>query len=424
MDLLQAWNLAQRRDAAFAASQANQQAEQEQVPQARAQLLPSIHALGTAELQERHQTSEFSQHRASQRAGWALTLSQSLFDRVAWEQLNQAQLQAQAADVQLAQARQTLMLQVSQAYFDVLAAQDSLQTLRIQAKAIQEQLNAAEQLFELGGSTITDSYEAQSRLDLLKAQTLEAQLQVQLAQDRLYSLTLEPSRSLAPLDRQATPPRPIPDDIETWSQQASTSGLEVARRELIAQALEKQVSAASSQHYPTLALKAQTGSASDQTLYGPQGGGPRSINSSVGLELSIPLYTGGRVSSQVREQSSRLQQARYEFQHARQQAIQQSRQYYTGVQTGLARIQALQAAEKSSQQALEANQLAYEVGVRINIDVLNAQQQLYETQRNLARARYDTLLDGLRLKASTGILSEADLQAINAMLKPTAQNTP
>lgn len=418
LDLLQAWNLTQARAPSYAASQAGRQAEQEQIPQARAELLPQLHAQAGAEQLDRRQTNQFSRHNNNQRTTWSLNLSQSLFDRAAWYTFNQAQLQAQAADVQLALTRQDLMLTLSQAYFDVLTAQDDLHTLHAQREAIDKQLQAAEQMFELGGSTITDTYEAQSRLDLVRAQIIHAENQLRISQDALYSLTQAPSQTLAKLSAQTRLPEPTPNNIQAWAEQASVSNLEVHRRELLAQAHAKQLASTSARHEPTVTLKAQTGSGSDQTLYQQQGG-PRSLNSSIGVELSIPLYTGGRTSSQVREQSSRLQQARYEHQQARLQATQEAQRYYSGLSTGLARIKALEAAERSSKLSVEANQLGYEVGVRINIDVLNAQQQLYQTQRDLAKARYDTLLNGLRLKASTGSLSETDLQAINDMLEAT-----
>lgn len=163
-------------------------------------------------------------------------------------------------------------------------------------------------------------------------------------------------------------------------------------------------------------MQAQTGSASDRGIYYPNGG-PRSLDSTVGLRLSIPIFTGGEISSVAREQTSRLQQARYELEQAKRQAVQSTQQYFSGVTSGLSQVKALKAAEQSSQASLDANQTGYKLGVRINIDVLNAQQQLYETQRSLARARYDTLMNSLKLKASSGILNDQDIVAINQLLK-------
>ena len=387
-DLLQAWNQALAHEPQFGAAQAAHQADQEQVPQSRAQLLPQINAIGTAELQERRQTSKLSNQHSS--------------------------------DIQLTLDRQDLMLRVSQSYFDVLAAQDTLSTLKAQQAAIDEQLRAADQSFQLGGTTITDTYEAKSRLDLTRASVLQAENALQVAQDKLAALTLERPNNLARLREPLRLPAPEPARLQDWLDQSSQSGLNVALADIKARAAEEQLKGTQALHEPTLALKAQTGSGSDQTLFGQAGGGPRSLNSALGLELSIPIFRGGETSSQVREQSSRLQQARYEHQFAIQQSIQQTRQYFSGVTTGLVRVQALEAATKSSQDAVEANKLAYEIGVRVNIDVLNAQQQLYEAQRSLAQARYEVLMNSLRLKASSGTLNENDLRAVNELLQPAS----
>lgn len=210
----------------------------------------------------------------------------------------------------------------------------------------------------------------------------------------------------------------MPAQPEAWTAQASNASLLVLQAQLNEKIAEKQIDVVKSQHYPTLSLQAQTGSSTDRGIYGP-GQGPRSIDSSVGLMLSIPIFTGGEISSEVREKTSRLQQSRYTLEAARRQAVQNALQYFSGVSSGLARISALQAAEKSSLAALEANKTAYQVGVRINIDVLNAQQQLYETQRRLLQTRYQTLMDGLRLKAISGTLSDTDIIALNQLLTKT-----
>src|SRR5690606_13343648 len=143
----------------------------------------------------------------------------------------------------------------------------------------------------------------------------------------------------------------------------------------------------------------------------------RSTSSTIGVQVSIPLYTGGYLSSRVRQSVALEQRTRDDYEHARRSAIQSTQEAFLGVNTGLAQIRALEAAEISSRKALEANQTGYEVGVRINLDVLNAQQQLYATQRDLARARYETLMAGLRLKAAAGLLTEDDIEAINRLLR-------
>lgn len=414
-DLLQIWQMALQRDPVYAANRASRDADQEKVPQARAQLLPYVSADTVAEVDNARRLRGLDNSTSNRRALWALTLVQPIVNIGAWGELERAGYIAKSADVVQAAAYQDLILRVAQAYFDVLAAQDTLRALQAQKEAVQTQLRAAQQGFELGSTTIADTYEAQSRLDLLNANELQAQNILQISQDLLAKIINERPAQLAELAAGTVLPGPTPNRLADWTTQSSHANLAVAQAELAAKIVEKQMDIAKSQHYPTVNLRAQTGSASDNSLYGT-GGGPRSLDSSVGIQLSIPIFTGGEISSVVREQASRLQQARYQLEEAKREAVQSTQRYYSGVTSGLAQINALQAAEKSSLASLKANQTGYEVGVRINIDVLNAQQQLYETQRNLSLIRYITLMHSLRLKASSGILNEQDIIAVNQLL--------
>ena len=414
-DLLDIWQKALQRDPVYAANRAGRNAEQEKVPQARARLLPYITADAVAEVDHRRRLRDLNDSNSNRRAFWALTLVQPIVDIGAWGELKRADYIARSADVAQTAAYQDLVLRVAQAYFDVLAAQDTLRALEAEKNAVQSQLRAAQQGFELGSTTIADTYEAQARLDLLNASEFQARNVLQVSQDRLARIINERPGQLAELAPNTILPGPKPNRLTDWTEQSSQANLTVAQADLAAKIVEKQIDIAKSQHYPTLQLQAQTGSASDNGLYSADGG-PRSLDTTVGLQISIPIFTGGEISSVVREQASRLQQARYQLEDAKRQAIQATQQYFSGVTSGLAQIEALRSAEKSSLASLNANQTGYEIGVRINIDVLNAQQQLYETQRNLAHARYDTLMNSLRLKASSGILTDQDIVAINQLL--------
>ena len=424
-DLADVWQRALQRDPAYAAIQAARQADQEVVPQARAQLLPYLAASAGVEIDNTRRRRDLSDSHTRQRGIWALTLTQPVVDLGAWNALQRAQYMAASADVQQAHGLQNLMLRVAQAYFDVLAAQDTLRALQAQKHAIEAQLEAAQHHFELGSTSVTDMHEAQARLDLVQAAEYEAINALQVSRDILASIIYEQPGDLAELPPGTKLPAPQPDRLDDWVEQGDQANLAVLRAELETRIIEKQLDMARSERYPRLALQAQTGSASDRGIYGTRPDpGPRSLDSTVGLVLSIPLYTGGEISSVVREQTSRLQQVRYEFEAARRNARQATQQHFSGVTSGLARVSALEAAVRSSQAAMEANELAYEVGVRINIDVLNAQQQLYETQRQLSHARYHTLMESLRLKAGSGILTEADLLAVNDLLTASPQNPP
>src|SRR5690606_1696587 len=254
-------------------------------------------------------------------AAWSLALIQPVFDLPAWNNLQRADFEASQADIAHRIAYQDLMLRTAQAYFDVLAVQDSLRALMSEKAAIETQLLAAQQSFELGATTITDAHEAQARLDLVLANEVSLRNELQLAEDALARIIAERPGRLAQLARDATLPSPEPNRLDDWVAQASHAGLTVTNAELQTRIIEKDSDIARGQHAPTVAFVARTGSASDFGMDGYRSG-PRSLDSSVGLQVSIPLYTGGGISSRVREQTSRLQQARALLENARRETIQ------------------------------------------------------------------------------------------------------
>jgi len=420
--LAEVWRAALQRDPVYAAARAQRNAEQERIPQARARLLPQVSAQTSALARDARRAGTLGSSAGGQRNLWALTLTQPLYDRQRWGGLSQAQYQASAADLDRQIALQDLMLRVAEAYFAVLAAQDALRVTQAQIEAAQSQLQAAQRSFELGGTTIADTHETQSRLDLLRANAAQARNALRIRRDQLTRIIREPVLDLTPLPAEVALPRPDPDRISAWETQAGLSSLAVARAELVVRIAQTRIDIARDARTPTLQLQAQTGSDSDRRVAGGVHQGARALDSQISLQLSVPLYSGGGISSQVREQTLRLQQARYELEATKRQAVQMTQQYFSSVVSGLAQVEALSAAEASSRASLQANTLGYQVGVRVNIDVLNAQQQLYETQQNLARARYETVLNGLRLKASSGALYEQDILAVDALLKPPLIN--
>ncbi|MBV8619803.1 MAG: TolC family outer membrane protein [Curvibacter sp.] len=324
------------------------------------------------------------------------------------------------ADAQLALADQDLIVRVSQAYFDVLAAEDNLQTVQAQKKAVEEQLASAKRNFEVGTATITDTREAQARRDLVLSQEIAAgnDLQVKrLFLDQLVGRNGIQPRPLKPgLDLPALPS----DRVDAWVEssrehpnvQLARTALEIARLEVQkAEAGEK----------PTLDLNASYGYARnvDGSSLNPASTlSSRIYQGAVGITLNVPLYAGGALQGRIRETLSLEDKARNDLEGAERGVAQATRSAFFGVVSGLSQVKALEAAELSSQSALEANQLGYQVGVRINIDVLNAQSQLYQTRRDLAQARYNVLVGGLRLRQANGSLREEDLQAVNALLQP------
>ncbi|AZY50410.1 TolC family outer membrane protein [Bordetella avium] len=414
-DLMQVWREALARDPVYAAARAAYRANAEKLPQARAGLLPLVSGSTSGVYNEARSTRGLSYDHSGSRGTWDLSLTQPLFDWARWQRFEQSKLVVADGEVQLQQSLQGLVLRVADAYFGILRAQDALTATEAEKAAVAEQLAAAHRRFELGNATITDTYEAQARYDLVSAEELRLQNEVQNQRDQLAKITGSPPGALAELPHGVSLPAPQPARLSDWSQQAQEASLEVLRAQLQTRIAGSDIEIARSGHYPTLNLRASSGSASDGSLR--NGGAGRPIDNSVGLTLSIPIYSGGGISSQVSEKVQLEQKARQDYENAKRESLRATQQYFNGVLTGLARVRALEAGEISSRNALQANQTGYELGVRINLDVLNAQQQLYATQRDLAQARYQTLLDGLRLKASSGSLNEDDLDAINRLLR-------
>ncbi len=419
IDLWQAWEFAQNSDPQYAAQQAQTQASQEQIIQARAQLLPSFDAVASLQRSDTRRASQLDQSHSSHYNQWQLRLSQPLLNLAALAQFERSKYLAASSVLEQENAKNDLVLRLSRAYFDVLAAEDTLSSLHAQHKAVEHQLQAAQYAFELGGATITDTYEAQSRLDLVNAQLIQAQQDLAAKHQSLSRITGQPISQLSPLHPEAQLPAPDPLHSDAWVTQASLNNLDVAKQNLAVQAQQYQLKASEREHSPTISLQARSGSQSNMGIHG-MNQGPRALDSSIGIELEIPLYQGGAISSRVRENASVLQQQMYEQENARRAATEAAQLHFNGVVAGIRQVQALAAAERSSRQSVAANETAYEIGVRVNMDVLDAQQQLYETQRALAHARYNTLLHGLSLKNAAGQLQEIDLIQLNQLLENTA----
>jgi len=413
-DLMQVFRDAQGFDAQYAAARAARDAGIEKLPQARAALLPGIKLTAQrtehdSETRVRSTGTTTSTRFGSD--GWSVSLSQPLFRWQHWIGYQQGGLSAANAEAQLALARQDLIVRVAQAYFDVLLAQESLAAAQAQKTAIALQLEAAKRNFEVGTATITDTHEAQARHDLIVAQEIAAENDLAVKRHALRMLTGKEIAGLRGLGQRVRIDRPQPDEIDQWvtsaengniGVQIAQTGFEIARREI-----ERQRAG----HLPTLDLVATHGQTNNANNT------QDTRNSTLSLQLNLPVFAGGATRSRAREAVALSEKARADLDHARRQAAQSVRQAFLGVRSGLAQVQALEAGVASSQLAVESNRLGYEVGIRINIDVLNAQSQLYDTRQKLAKARLDTLLAKLRLKQATGNLTEADLAAINALLE-------
>ncbi|MCL4745799.1 MAG: TolC family outer membrane protein [Burkholderiaceae bacterium] len=417
-DLRQAFHDALANDAALQSVRAQLAATRERVTQARSGMLPGVSAAGS--LNRQMVDTNVSASREFNAQSYSINLSYPIYRLQNIEAYEQSKLSVVLIEAQEAQAQQDLILRVAQAYFDVLAAQDNVATIRSQKRAITEQLASAKRNFEVGTATITDQQEAQARFDLSVAQEFVALNDMEVKRAALAQLTGKQVAELNTLRQGLTLQAPQPPRESDWTAGARDSSFGVRQAKLSAEIAAREIDRQRYAHRPTLDL---TGSIGHSRNAGSSSVGVHSTATVIGLQFNMPLYTGGAIDARVREALALRDKAAFDLESARRLAEQGARQAFLGVNSGLAQVTALEAAEKSSQLALDSNLLGYQVGVRINIDVLNAQQQLFTTRRDLAKARYDVLVSGLRLKGLAGALGEDDLQAVNALLETPRAGT-
>ena len=407
---------AQAYDAQYAAARAAYQAGQEKSVQGRAGLLPNVNAGGNVTRNDLHSSlpGGDSQYTSN---GYSLTASQPLFRMQNWLQYAQSKQQVKIAEMQFKAAGQDLILRVAQAYFDVLQSQDNIAFIEAQKAAITEQLAAAKRNFEVGTATITDTHEAQARYDLAVAQEIAEQNSLDIRLRALEKLIGKPPGAL---DALAEPAQFKAESgtIDEWAARASQGNLQAEIQRIAKTIADQEVERNRAGHYPTLDAVAGYNVNNNQNF------GTMQVDTrvaSVGLQLNVPIYQGGLTSSRVREAVANQEKARQDLEAATRDAGLQARQAWLNVNSGAARVRALEQALVSTQAQLDSTKLGLQVGVRTSLDVLNAEQQVFSARRDLAGARYAYLLSGLSLKAAVGSLSPADLTEIDRYLKPAAK---
>ena len=343
--------------------------------------------------------------------------SQSLFSEKNAATAKKVTQTEQAAATLQRVAEQSLIVRVSQAYFDALTAQDTLVSVQASKKAAEQQLAAAERNFEVGNTTITDAREAQAQYDRITADEINAQNSLELAKLSLAQLTgvTSPQPKAFMADR-------LPDlsgeTLETWVRRSAETNLAIAKSRVDLENARLDLEIAKAGEKPTLDVEAAYLHNGTNAAHGSANTASYNPTSSIALKFNWPLYTGGAVQNGIAAALEKEAKARADLENATRTATNQVKRAFLGLQSGMSQATALQAALVSSQSALEANQLGYEVGVRINIDVLNAQTAVYKTQASLAKARHDVLLDSLKLRQAVGVLSDADVDAVSRLLQP------
>ena len=403
-------------DAAYQSARLAADAAGHRAEQSKALNRPKVDAVASAGLSDANIGSNV---RASRLSG-GLEAAQSIYNPANAKSIAQAERAVEVARAQLVAAEQDLIVRVAQAYFEVLSATDALATVRQAKKAIGEQLASARRNFEVGTATITDTREAQARFDLATAQELAAENDLNVKRLALENVVGRSGLSPAPLAQPVALPGLAPTSSEEWVNNAERSSPALRQLQLALEVARLETEKARAGSAPTVGWSASITAGSNNTRVptpvGTMSSSDSGIDTTVGLRLSMPIYSGGLVQNRIKETLSLEQKAQSDLDAARRTLAQGTRSAYFGVQSLQAQVKALEAAEASSRLALEATQLGYKVGVRVNLDVLNAQTQLFQAQRDVAKARYDVLVNGLKLRQVAGVLMPQDIDAVDALL--------
>jgi len=412
-NLLQAYRDALDHDAAYAMAKANRDAGLEKLPLGRSALLPNVTASANTAWNDLHNTSDGFQTWYNSN-GYNVQLTQPLFNWPSWQGYKQGQLAAAMSEAQFIADTQDLMVRVAQAYFDVLAAAEVLDAQEALKTASLEQLELTKSSLEAGTVPITDVDEAQSRFDLASAQVIAAQNDLEVKRHALGRLVGTTPDNLAGLRKGVALAAPQPADINHWVDVAEKENPSIKAKQFAFASAEREVSRNVGANYPTVDFVAsRQGSHTINTFNGTPN---NTDQDSYMLQLSLPIYSGGRLSAKDREAVALKEKARADLQDTTLAIAQSARQNYLGAMSGLAQLKGLQSAVASSVSSLEGNKAGYEAGTRTNVDVLNAQSQVADARQRLARSRVETLLSLLRLKAAAGQLAVNDLAEINALL--------
>lgn len=435
-DLAQIYQLAVDNDPALLRAAAERDAAQQQIDIAKSAFWPQISAeLGYSESESESQ-SYFETQQAyitldSERTGWnaGINLNQSIFDWSTWKNAAIAEKQAYNAEVAYRNSAQSLMLRVVNAYFGALQAQDDLAFAEAEKRAIERQLEQTKQRFSVGLTAITDVHEAQAQFDSAVAAEIQASNAVNIAFENIREITGRYPNTLAGLQTDNfDPSAPQPANIQEWVKKAENGNLSLMQSMVAVDIAEQQIKLQQTGHYPTVSLTARYSTTDTETETTGQGfnntsNPPRLDSQSIGLNVSVPIFTGFRTTAQTaqaRDNYIATSQTMVETQRTVEREV---RNAFYDVNASLSSINAFQQAVTSAESALKATEAGFEVGTRTIVDVLNSTRNLFNARRNLAEARYGYIRQRLALEQSIGELTPQDLQDINASLSEQADGT-
>ena len=422
-DLVATYRLAQQNDPQLKKSYLTQFSVAESKSQSIAQMLPNIavSGQGSRERISNKRARDFIDNPEGVvqnegitnywDSGFAINLSQPIFHWDHWVQLSQSDNLIAQTEAQYQAEQQNLMVRTTEAYFNVLAAQDGLEFTLAEKKAIGRQLEQAQQRFDVGLIAITDVYEAQAGYDEALANQIEAQNELDDNKEALREIIGENKVSLATLTKKIDFSLPVPNNISKWSKNAETNNFNIIAALNEAEVKRKDISIQKSGHLPTLDIVANYGVQDASSTQGFRGD-----RQSFGLELNIPIFQGGLISSRARQAAFDFQAAKEDLLIAKRKVTREVRVAFRDVFSSIARVRALKATVASSKSALEATEAGFEVGTRTMVDVLDGQRDLYKSKQDYSKSRYDYLVSGVKLKQAASNLTEQDLNSINKYL--------
>lgn len=414
--LLETYQLALKNDPDFKSADINKLTVAEVKSQSIAQMLPNV-AFNASSNRNRLETASFIpstnlQHYWDHRLG--ASLKQPVFHWDHWIQLDQADNRIAQAEAQFQAKRQNLISRTTEAYFNILAAQDNLAFSTAEKKSIEKQLDQAKQRFEVGIIAITDVYEAQAGYDRALANEIEAQNLLDNAKEALREIIGDNAAELNLLQADIPLAAPAPEDLPSWANAAENNNFSIVAQINQAEVIRKNVELQQSKHLPTVDLLAQYGEQdSSGSRYGSMGN-----TESFGLQVNVPLFEGGGTVSRTRQAEHEYESAREDLIKVKRSVNRSVKDAYRGVISSISRVKALEATSKSAEMAVEAAEAGFEVGTRTMVDVLTVQRNLYKAKSDYARSRYDYLVNGIKLKEAAGSLSELDLEEVNHFLQP------
>jgi outer membrane protein len=389
--------------------------------QSNAKFFPTVKITGIkSRVVENNNNEESAVRAAAHQVFWdnliSLNVTQPLFHWDYWIGLSQSENKVAQAEASYQAEFQNLIIKTATAYFKVLAAEDNLKFILIEKQAIAQQLEQAKLRFDAGIIAITDVYEAQAGYDQSLAGEIAARNKVDDEKEALKEIIGDNLVQLNPLNEQLPLIKPKPDDIKNWSDMAESSNFSIIAALNQTEIARKSIELQESGHLPQLDLVASYNGIDNTGLYGYQGN-----SANIGVHLNVPLYEGGAVNSRTR-------QASYEYEAAKEQLIavkravnRQVRDAYRGIISSISQVTALNTTVQSAENALSATQAGFEAGTRTMVDVLHEQRNLYQAKRNLALARYDYLLNGIKLKQAASNLTSDDIQHIDSLLSKSAE---